>query len=75
MFQSILIMEFMFTKIKVEEAMIVYGPKMERVSITLMNCVLDSTFSGMSNKELKEDPQYFSVQSEREVAECKFPGA
>ena len=55
--------------------MIVYGPKMERVSITLMNCVLDSTFSGMSNKELKEDPQYFSVQSEREVAECKFPGA
>ena len=35
----------------------------------------DSTFSGMSNKELKEDPQYFSVQSEREVTKCKFPGA
>ena len=53
--------------IKLDEAEIIYGQKMERVSITLMNRALDPTFREMSQKELKKDRRYFSVQSEREV--------
>lgn len=53
--------------LKLDEAEIIYGQKMERVSITLMNRALDPTFTSMSPKELKADPRYFSVQSEREV--------
>lgn len=53
--------------IKLDEAEIIYGQKMERVSITLMNRALDPTFREMNQDELKKDRRYFSVQSEREV--------
>jgi len=53
--------------IKLDETKIIYGQKMERVSITLMNRHLDPSFRGMSVDELKKDCHYFSVQSEREV--------
>lgn len=46
--------------LKLDEAEIIYGQKMERLSITLMNCALNMDI------DLKSD-KYFSVQSEREI--------
>lgn len=46
--------------LKLDEAEIVHGMKMERVSITLMNKAFDSSIKPGSNR-------YFSVQAEREI--------
>jgi hypothetical protein len=46
--------------IKLDEAEVVHGQKMERVSITVMNRALDNRIS-------TESKEYFSVQSEREI--------
>lgn len=46
--------------LKLDEAEIIHGQKMERVSITLMNRALDSTIDFNSER-------YFSIQSEREI--------
>ena len=46
--------------LKLDEAEIIYGQKMERVSITLMNRALNMEIDPKSD-------EYFSVQSEREI--------
>jgi hypothetical protein len=46
--------------LKLDEAEIIHGVKMERVSLTLMNRDLD-------NRILPNSDRYFSVQSEREI--------
>lgn len=46
--------------LKLDEAEIIHGQKLERVSITLMNRALDS-------KITKGSSEYFSVQSRREI--------
>jgi len=46
--------------IKLNKAKVVHGQKMERVSISMMNCALD-------NKINTKSKEYFSVQSEREI--------
>lgn len=46
--------------LKLDEAEIVHGQKLERVSITLMNRALDPTID-------RQSKQFFSVQSEQEI--------
>ena len=46
--------------IKLDEAEIVHYQKLERVSITIMNCVLNPDIT-------IDSPDYISIQSEREI--------
>jgi len=46
--------------LKMDETEILYGRKFESVSLTLMNCTLDSSIQ-------KTDDKYFSIQLETKI--------